>query len=80
MLSVKLFARARDLVGRPEIHIPWQDGQTVAELKQQLASLHPSLIPLAPRLLVAVNNDYAADAHLLKSTDEVACFPPVSGG
>lgn len=80
MLSVKLFAKARDLVGSPMIHIPWQDGQTVAALKQQLAQLHPGLVPLVPRLLVAVNNDYASDAHPLKSSDEVACFPPVSGG
>ena len=80
MLSVKLFAKARDLAGSPVVQIPWSDGQTVASLKQQLSELHPALVPLVPRLLVAVNNDYAADAAIIRSTDEVACFPPVSGG
>ena len=80
MLSVKLFAKARDLAGSAVIQIPWADGQTVASLKQQLSELHPALEPLLPRLLVAVNNDYAADSALVSSTDEVACFPPVSGG
>ncbi len=80
MLSVKLFAKARDLAGSPVIQIPWSDGQTVASLKQRLGELHPALEPLLPRLLVAVNNDYAADSTSVSSTDEVACFPPVSGG
>lgn len=80
MLSVKLFAKARDLVGSPEITLPWSDGQTVATLKQQLSELYPRLVPLVPRLLVAVNNDYATDATPLSAIDEVACFPPVSGG
>jgi molybdopterin converting factor subunit 1 len=80
MLNVKLFAKARDLVGSPVIEVPWSDGQTVANLKQRLGELHPALQPLVPRLLVAVNNDYAADSSPISAKDEVACFPPVSGG
>ena len=80
MLRVKLFAKAKDLVGSPEVQIPWSDGQTVANLKQRLGELHPTISPLVPRLLVAVNNDYASDTTPLSVTDEVACFPPVSGG
>jgi molybdopterin converting factor small subunit len=52
----------------------------VAQLKQVLCEQHPSLVPLVPRLLVAVNNNYAADVTKLAASDEVACFPPVSGG
>lgn len=80
MLKIKLFAKARDLVGSPVIEIPWVDGQTVAQLKTRLSELHPEIQPLVPRLLVAVNNDYAADSRPLSASDEVACFPPVSGG
>ena len=80
MLSIKLFAKARDLVGSLVIQIPWSDGETVAHLKQRLGELHPAILPLLPRLLVAVNNDYAADSAPVSSMDEVACFPPVSGG
>ena len=80
MLSVKLFAKARDLAGASIVELPWSDGASVAHLKEVLGELHPSLKPLVPQLLVAVNNDYARDDVSLKETDEVACFPPVSGG
>ncbi len=62
------------------IQIPWSDGETVGRLKQALSEQHPSLLPLVPRLLVAVNNDYASDTTKVSNSDEVACFPPVSGG
>ena len=79
-LAVKLFAKARDLAGSPIVELSWSDGETVASLKQRLTDQYPDLKPLVPRLLVAVNNNYAADDCVLKTTDEVACFPPVSGG
>ena len=79
-LSIKLFAKARDLAGSSLVALPWSDGETVAALKQRLSEQYPDLKPLIPRLLVAVNNNYAADDCVLKTTDEVACFPPVSGG
>lgn len=80
MLRVKLFAQASQLAGSPLIEVPWNDGDTVATLKSLIIRLHPKLIPLMPRLLVAVNNDYADDGQTIRTTDEVACFPPVSGG
>jgi sulfur-carrier protein len=80
MLKVRLFAKARDLAGAPIVELPWSDGGSVAQLKQTLSELHPALQPLVPRLLVAVNNEYARDDTPLRASDEVACFPPVSGG
>lgn len=80
MLTVKLFAKARDLVGNPTVQLAWSDGQVVAHLKQILGEQYPALVPLIPRLFVAVNNDYAADSTAISQADEVACFPPVSGG
>ena len=80
MLTVKLFAKARDLVGSSTVQLAWSDGQVVAHLKQVLSEQYPALVPLIPRLLVAVNNDYAADSTAISQADEVACFPPVSGG
>ena len=79
-LAVKLFAKARDLAGCEVVELDWTDGESVAELKQRLVGQFPKLAPLAARLLVAVNNNYATDGTMLNATDEVACFPPVSGG
>ena len=80
MLLVKLFAQARQLVGEAQIEIPWTEGRNVAFLKQTLIERHPALAPMVPKLLVAINNDSASDDAIIQSTDEVACFPPVSGG
>lgn len=80
MLYVKLFAQARQLAGSPQVAIPWTEGLKVSQLKQGLGDLYPALQPLIPRLLVAVNNDYAQDEAVVHVSDEVACFPPVSGG
>jgi molybdopterin converting factor small subunit len=79
-LLVKLFAKARDLAGEAVIEVPWHDGETVSVLKQRLVENCPDLILLVPRLLVAVNSKYATDNTTLNVADEVACFPPVSGG
>ncbi len=80
MLHVKFFAKARDVVGSSVSEIPWSDGQSVLQLKQALTEKHPGLQPMISRLLIAVNNDYAADDAAIRTGDEVACFPPVSGG
>lgn len=80
MLRIQLFAQARQLVGSPHVDLPWSDGQSVTLLKERLAERYPQLQPLIPRLLVAVNNDYVGNDAAIKAADEVACFPPVSGG
>jgi molybdopterin converting factor small subunit len=80
MLRVQLFAQARQLAGRPVVEIPWTSGETVLKLKQRMMETCPTLRPLTSKLLFAVNNDYAADDAVVLETDEVACFPPVSGG
>ena len=79
-IEVRLFARARDLAGAPSIQVDLPESATVAELKSELLRTKPQLEPLARSLLVAVGSDYASDAHILASGDDVACFPPVSGG
>ncbi|WP_010584241.1 MoaD/ThiS family protein [Schlesneria paludicola] len=80
MLQVQFFAKARELVGASPVEIPWPNGGTVSTLKANLTQLYPQLQPLIPKLLIAVNNDYANDDSPVQSSDEVACFPPVSGG
>lgn len=77
---MKLFARARDLAGADTVRIALPSESTVRQLRAQLAVDFPRLAALVPHLLVAINGDYAADETVLTPIDEVACFPPVSGG
>jgi MoaE-MoaD fusion protein len=53
---------------------------TVAALKQRLAQDLPNLSPALPTTLVSVNKEFAFPEDLLHDGDEVALFPPVSGG
>jgi molybdopterin converting factor subunit 1 len=79
-LAVRLFARARDLAGAEQVFLELPAGSRVADVRGELARQVPELASLAASLLVAVDNDYAADETQLSGNSEVACFPPVSGG
>lgn len=79
-LEVRLFAQARDLAGAERVSVEAPDGGTVADLRQALAAQYPPLAPLVANLLIAVGVDYADDRTALSPSDDVACFPPVSGG
>ncbi len=77
---VKLFARAKDLVGREIIEVELPENPTVLDLKTALAKQYPQLEPIAAHLFVAINEDYANDQSKISSNATLACFPPVSGG
>lgn len=79
-LTVKLFAAARELAGCGEIEVDLPSGATVAQLREALCSTKPELAELARRSLIAVNEEYAADATPLSDSDTAALIPPVSGG
>ncbi len=55
---------------------------TVAELRDWLKSRSPAHAKAlsAQRLLAAVNQDYAGMDSPISAADEVAFFPPVTGG
>ena len=79
-LEIKLFATLRDHAGEDRLEIVLPDDATVDTLLMVTASLYPDLAPALPTSLVAVNKIYAGSETRLKSGDEVAIFPPVSGG
>ncbi len=79
-ITVQFFAAARDAAGCSEITIDLPEKAVVSDLKRRLESRLPALQTLSSRLLVAVNQEYADDGAVLHPGDDVACFPPVSGG
>lgn len=79
-VTVKLFARARDLAGPETVALELPEGACVADLRTALCERCPALQPLAANLLVAMGNDYADDQMVIDPEAELACFPPVSGG
>lgn len=80
IISIRLFARARDLAGSDVLNVELAEGATIAELRRRLADDYPALASLLQRSALAVANDFADDSRILSANDEVAVLPPVSGG
>jgi molybdopterin converting factor subunit 1 len=80
IVSIKLFAAARELAGQSEVTLKLPPGADVAELRQTLAAELPALSPLTARSLIALNAEYAADNNPITEGDDLALIPPVSGG
>jgi len=53
---------------------------SVGQLRQIVVERHPALAQLLPSAVAAINRDFASDDSLVSDGDEVALFPPVSGG
>jgi molybdopterin converting factor subunit 1 len=79
-VTIRLFARLRDLVGATELEQVLPDGATVAEAWSRLVADHPAAAPYEASMSCAVNADYARMSAPLRDGDEVAFLPPVSGG
>lgn len=78
--EVKLFATLRDRAGHDTVTVKLSEPATVQKLLDALSSEYAQLAPALPTALVAVNKQFAFPDTVLKATDEVALFPPVSGG
>lgn len=79
-IQVQLFAAARDAAGQSPVELDLEAESTVAQLRQQIVKTVPGLASISRSLLIAVNSEYASNEIVLTESDEVACFPPVSGG
>lgn len=75
-ITVKFFARLREQTGKAEANIPMKANLTVAEVWQQ----GTDNMAMPDNTLCAVNMEYVNSNHLVSDGDEVAFFPPVTGG
>ncbi|HSS48566.1 MAG TPA: molybdenum cofactor biosynthesis protein MoaE [Thermoanaerobaculia bacterium] len=74
------FASAGDALGASEMEIEMPEGSRVADLRARLDREHPGIVPLWPRLAVAVDGRVVSPEEPLRDGAEVALLPPVSGG
>jgi molybdopterin converting factor subunit 1 len=79
-ITVKLFARLRDLAGAGELMREVEAPATVQTVWKVLTAEMPSLAQYESTMSVAVNAEYAKMAATVRDGDEVAFLPPVSGG
>ena len=79
-VTVRLFARLRDVAGTGELVKELTPGATVQQLWRDLEAEFPEFTKYERVVSSAVNADYAHMQDVLREGDEVAFLPPVSGG
>ena len=79
-VTVRLFARLRDLAGSGELVREVPAPATVGTVWRSLVGEMPALQEYERTMSVAVNADYAKMSAPVADGDEVAFLPPVSGG
>jgi len=75
-IQVKFFASLRERMGRGDDQIDASGIVTVAQVWESTSGGEP----LPANILMAVNHEHADSDHPVQDGDEVAFFPPVTGG
>jgi molybdopterin synthase catalytic subunit len=79
-IRVLFFGAARDVVDQNPLSLSLDGAPTVSQVFQQLVEKYRGLERFGRSLLFAVNQEYATQGTVLQDNDELAIFPPVSGG
>src|SRR5215510_13560140 len=79
-VRVLFFGAARDVTGHEEIQLSLASATTAESARSQILSDYPNLRRFGNSLLLAVNQEYARPEREIRDGDELALFPPVSGG
>src|SRR5260370_409035 len=79
-VRVLFFVMLKDLSGKSSDVLDLPDGGMVRDVLSHYLSDVPQMRKSMASLAVAVNQEYAGPETVLKSDDEVALLPPVSGG
>lgn len=74
-INVRYFASIRERLGRPGDRLEISGPETVSAVWQRVAG-----DSLPGNVLVAINQEYAKADAVVRAGDEVAFFPPVTGG
>jgi MoaE-MoaD fusion protein len=79
-VTIRYFAAARERAGTASEILELDEAATAGEALEAACARHPALQPVAQRLRLAVDQEFAAPERKLRDGSEVALIPPVSGG
>lgn len=76
LVKVKFFASLADYIGKREIDLDINEGSTI----QRVWEIASDNKPIPDGALCALNHNHVLFSENLKKGDEVAFFPPMTGG
>ena len=81
-MKIKYFAWIKDITNLEEEEVNLNEAKNLDELKTYIIEKYPDLKKhmIKEILRFAINQEYAVDNTNLNNEDEIAIFPPVSGG
>jgi molybdopterin converting factor subunit 1 len=79
-ITVRLFARLRDVAGAAELAREAAAGATIRDVWHGLVAEYPAFEAYSTSISAARNVEYAPMDTAVSEGDEVAFLPPVSGG
>lgn len=82
MVNVLFFGQLKEQLGMAQIEVNCAESLTVADIKNQVVEMDSRFPALFEdgRILVAVNQEMSDAGQTVVDGDEVAFFPPVTGG
>lgn len=80
MIKIRLFASLRENLGLSELELPASDAHTCVADVWAAVQAHCNASLNQSHVLAAVNMTYANMDALVQDGDEIAFFPPVTGG
>jgi molybdopterin converting factor subunit 1 len=80
IVHVLLFATLKEQFGQRSLSVELKEPARVSDLLLKLKQQYPQFDGHSKNLLVSVNKNFAELNQTLNARDEVALFPPVSGG
>lgn len=78
-LKIHYYGQFREFTGKREEVIKVEESITVEEIREHVRGIYPK-IAAKDQVLVAVNGSFVSLDQVISERDEVAFFPPVSGG
>lgn len=80
-INVLFFATIRNLIGQKRLTLELDESaNTIAHVRQEIINRYPAVTDNIKIALTAINEEFAFNNDSIKDGDEVAFFPPVSGG